>query len=163
MVQSGRHALGLDERRRLFSHTEWTNLPRLNQNAGMDTQGGPRYRQEWFPGDHGMVGGSGSERRLSNPILEWVLEGAGVAGLKVNLPATLSPTPDDFKAPLSHLANKRGWSWRDGPDRTAISDVHPVAMKRARHVAEYKPKSLKLLDFAEWQALVDQELSTRIT
>jgi uncharacterized protein (DUF2235 family) len=163
MVQSGRHALGLDERRKLFSHTEWANLPRLNQNTGMDAQGGARYRQEWFPGDHGMVGGSGKERRLSNPILEWVLDGAEVAGLAVNLPAELRPKPDDFKAPLSHLANKRGWSWRDGPDRTAIAEVHPVALKRAREMAEYKPKSLKLLDFAGWQALVDQEISTRIT
>mmetsp|Transcript_29359 Transcript_29359/g.57216 ORF Transcript_29359/g.57216 Transcript_29359/m.57216 type:complete len:385 (-) Transcript_29359:1347-2501(-) len=164
MVQSGRHALGLDERRRLYGHTEWANLPRLNRDAGMDAAGGARYRQAWFPGDHGMIGGSGAHRQISNTVLAWVLEGAAVAGLEVTMPADVMAKPQDYTGPLTNKARGGGWAgkWRSGPADTALADVHDAALKRVRDVPEYRPKSLKLLKVSGWQAMVDTELSTRI-
>lgn len=167
MVQSGRHALGLDERRRLYGHTEWTNLDRLNRQAGMDARGGARYRQEWFPGDHGMIGGSGAERKISNSVLEWIVQGADVAGLTIALPAALKASGEDYKGPLTNRRGgilPQGWlqGWRKGPDHTALSEVHQLALKRARELTDYRPKSLKLLKYSQWQAAVDQELATRI-
>jgi uncharacterized protein (DUF2235 family) len=164
MVQSGRHALGLDERRRLYRHTEWSNLEKLNRQTGMDARGGARYRQEWFPGDHGMIGGSGAQRQISNSVMAWILEGAEVAGLKVRLPAAVHAKSDDHKGPLSNSDASDGWGkgWRSGPDRTALADINDVSLKRVRDVTDYRPKSLKLLDASGWEAMVNQELSTRI-
>lgn len=162
MVQSGRHAIGLDERRRLYKHTVWANLSKLNVSAGNDRHGGARYRQEWFPGDHGMIGGSGANRRISNSILSWILEGAEVAGLKVKLPDNLTQKSDDYKGPLSNLSKQRGRKWREGPGRTTIADIHGVALQRVNDMPDYRPKSLKLLDFVGWQAALNQEVSTRV-
>lgn len=162
MVKAGRHAIGLDEQRKLYKHTEWSNLPELNRKAGADAKGGARYRQEWFPGDHGMIGGSGPNRQISNTVMAWILEGAEVAGLKVDMPESLKPTPNDFRGPLTNLSPKRGWFWRAGPGRTAIADIHPMALQRVNGVPDYRPKSLKLLEVADWQAAVNEAINTRV-
>lgn len=76
MVRAARHAVGIDERRRSFRPTLWTNLETLN--AGHDM---PPYRQQYFPGDHGSVGGGGDITGLSALALDWVMDGAGATGL----------------------------------------------------------------------------------
>ncbi len=162
MVQSGRHAIGLDEQRKLYRHTEWVNLRELNKTAGPDSTGGARYRQEWFPGDHGMIGGSGAKRQIGNRTLAWIVEGAKIAGLNVTLPSNLDVKSDDYKGPLTNLDRKRGWFWRTGPDRTAIADINALALQRVNGVGDYRPRSLKLLDVAGWQALVNEEIDTRL-
>lgn len=164
MVQSGRHALGLDERRRLYKHTPWSNLSILNDEAGMDAAGGTRYRQEWFPGDHGMIGGSGANRQISNSVMAWILEGAKVGGLKVKIPTAVAAKSNDHTGPLSNKPRANGWrgKWRTGPAATAVSEVHALALKRVRDVSGYEPGSLPLLKVANWRATVDNELSTRV-
>ncbi|WP_420011638.1 DUF2235 domain-containing protein [Tateyamaria sp.] len=164
MVQSGRHALGLDERRRLYKHTEWSNLKRLNDAAGVNSAGHTRYLQQWFPGDHGMIGGSGANRQISNSIMAWVLEGAAQEGLSVAMPSVVAPKSDDYAGPLSNKSGGWNWArgWRSGPAAEALMDVHDVALKRVREVRKYRPKSLKILDVPSWEAKVDTELSTRI-
>ena len=84
MVWAGRHAVATDERRRFYPPTLWTNLNELQDpmKAGDSTFETPRdYRQEWFPGDHGVLGGSGKDRRLSAYAMHWVLQGARDQGL----------------------------------------------------------------------------------
>lgn len=76
MARAARHAVGIDERRRSFRPTLWTNLETLN--AGHDS---PPYQQQYFPGDHGSVGGGGDITGLSALALDWVMEGAGATGL----------------------------------------------------------------------------------
>lgn len=84
-VQSARHAVALDERRKDFSPTLWTNTDMLNAARGFtpDAPVAP-YQQRWFPGDHGSVGGGGYLRGLSDQALEWVLDGARAQGLKLD-------------------------------------------------------------------------------
>lgn len=76
MVRAARHAVGLDERRRSFRPTLWSNLETLND--GHDT---PPYLQQHFAGDHGSIGGGGDITGLSALALDWMMEGAGAAGL----------------------------------------------------------------------------------
>jgi uncharacterized protein (DUF2235 family) len=76
-VRAARHAVAVDERRRHYPPTLWSNLARLN---GEDTKP-TRYRQEWFAGNHGIVGGSGRVPELSAFPTAWIAEGAGGAGL----------------------------------------------------------------------------------
>jgi len=78
-VRAARHAVSIDERRKSFKPSLWPNLPTLN--AGRTPQ---PYREAWFPGDHGAVGGGRAETKLSDAAAVWVLEGAREAGLALD-------------------------------------------------------------------------------
>lgn len=80
-VMAARHALAIDEQRRTFPCSTWSNLDRLN---GDDTDTKPRYMQQWFPGNHGSVGGGGSRVDLSSVALHWIAQGAELAGLHLS-------------------------------------------------------------------------------
>lgn len=108
-VLSARHAVAIDERRRTFPPALWDNL------AALEAGGAPgRYRQCWFPGDHGSVGGGGPVTALSDDALVWVAEGAAQAGLALDAEAVRV--------------------WRAGRDCTgplgAKGDVRPAAIDR---------------------------------
>lgn len=109
MVESGRHAVSIDERRVHFMPTLWHDLDKLN--AADSTQNDPearRYQQKWFPGDHGSIGGGGEVQGLSNGPLQWILEGAVKKGLKVNLAgrSQLTKIRYDVRTPLSNTPTK---------------------------------------------------------
>jgi len=78
MVKSARHAVALDEKRRTFEPTLWSNVSELN--AESDLPGTP-YLEQYFLGDHGSVGGGGDLTHLSSIALSWMIEGATDAGL----------------------------------------------------------------------------------
>lgn len=81
-VAAARHAVAIDERRRLFPPALWSNLDRLNRRNDDDPGGDPEpYRQLWFPGNHGIVGGSGRVPELSAFPTAWIAEGAETQGL----------------------------------------------------------------------------------
>lgn len=164
MVHAGRHAIGLDERRVLYKHTPWTNLAKLNDERGTYPDGSVRFQQQWFPGVHGMIGGSGADRRLSNSVMEWILEGADDAGLKIDVPEKLQAKADDYAGGLSNdTASFDPTAWvkapRRGPTLAEIGDLHPVALLRLRWREEYRPKSLKrMLRVGGWQRRVADAL-----
>ncbi len=79
MVQSARHAVAIDERRRSFAPTRWENIDQLNETAEAG-QVAP-YLEQFFAGDHGSVGGGGDISELSSIGLSWIIEGAQDAGL----------------------------------------------------------------------------------
>jgi uncharacterized protein (DUF2235 family) len=88
-VQSARHALALDERRKLFRPTIWKNVAELNKACGKDHYAPDApYQQRWFPGVHGSVGGGGLKRELSDGALSWILVGARRAHLDVSTVAS---------------------------------------------------------------------------
>ena len=137
MVSAARHALALDERRRDFPPTPWSNLSQLNGGRV-----GTPYRQAWFPGDHGSVGGGGEVTALSSAALDWVIDGAEAAGLQFHpvLRAELQ-AERDWTGPLRNEPDGIGLGARaaakardlmagdrDGPDR--IADVHDTARRR---------------------------------
>jgi uncharacterized protein (DUF2235 family) len=112
-VQSARHALALDEKRKPFRPTVWNNVAELNADDGRDHYSAEaRYQQRWFPGVHGAVGGGGESRALSDGALSWILAGARRAGLEVN---TLSSSRiyETQPNPAGPLQNEPSRPWHD--------------------------------------------------
>jgi uncharacterized protein (DUF2235 family) len=84
-VKKARHAVAIDERRLTFSPTLWSNVAELNLKAGKDPASpSAPYQQQWFPGDHGSVGGGGDREGLSDQAFRWIVDGARAAGLHVD-------------------------------------------------------------------------------
>lgn len=109
-VESARHAVAIDERRATFPATLFGDLTALNAARGKtpDVLDAP-YQEKWFPGVHGGVGGGGDIRGLSDGALGWVLKGAKVAGLKLDVERGsrihgFKPNPWD---PLANVANPK--------------------------------------------------------
>lgn len=111
-VESARHAVAIDERRRDFAPTLWDNLAELNGATDKAADGvDALYQQRWFPGTHGSVGGGGDRRGLSDDALNWILEGARQQGLKLDNSESsriyeLQPSPTEF------LQNVRDPDWK---------------------------------------------------
>lgn len=84
-VESARHAVAIDERRKLFPPVLFGDVTELNAAAGFknDDPKAP-YQERWFPGVHGSVGGGGDIRGLSDAAMAWVLSGAKRAGLRLD-------------------------------------------------------------------------------
>ncbi len=61
-VVAGYHAMGLDEKRSLFSILKWNNDPRVHQ--------------VWFAGVHSDIGGGYKETALSDITLRWIMASA---------------------------------------------------------------------------------------
>jgi len=161
-VVSARHAVSIDEKRKSFSPTLWTNFETLNASLGFgpDDADAP-YLQRWFPGDHGSVGGGAPERGLSDVSLDWIVRGARDAGLDLDTTASsqifsLNPNPG---APLKNYTPKKltlldrlmklmpTADRMPGPER--ISELSPNVIKRwsmtAAELPEkalYRPKTL---------------------
>ena len=146
MVASARHAVALDERRQSFAPALWDNLDALNADA----PGPPRYRQVWFPGNHGSVGGGGDHTVLSDRALRWIADGAEDAGLSLDrdrlppdpgLPAPDAPLRNRSRPPsLAERALALTAHDRKGPQR--CMDVSPEAEDRWRRNPRYRPRSL---------------------
>lgn len=79
-INIGRQALALDERRAFFRTNRWT------RNSSFATHGPRDEKQVWFAGSHGDVGGGWPEAEsgLSKIALEWMLDEAAAAGLKID-------------------------------------------------------------------------------
>lgn len=112
-VQSARHALALDERRKPFRPTVWNNVAELNADRGKEHyHPDTPYQQRWFPGVHGAVGGGGPLRQLSDGALSWILAGARRMGLEVNTGSSsriYETKPDSSGA----LQNEPDRPWHD--------------------------------------------------
>jgi uncharacterized protein (DUF2235 family) len=81
-IESARHAVAIDERRKDFAPTLWDNADALNAAKGkVATDADAPYQQKWFPGVHSSIGGGGERRGLSDAALDWILDGARAAGL----------------------------------------------------------------------------------
>lgn len=172
LVKSARHAVALDERRRSFDPTRWTNVAELNAEAPDPTS--EPYQELFFAGDHGSVGGGGDIVDLSNIALRWLIEGAQEAGLAFD-PIRVAA----FQAhenPLGPLRNStvppRGladWLTRLFPrDRTgpaSTRELHPSVVQRWAALPDregatpYRPGSLAVIS-AE---LMDHEAKSRAT
>ena len=142
-VEHARHAVAIDERRAAFTPTLWSNIDAFNTPGTR-----PRVAQQWFPGDHGGIGGSAA-RGLSNCALMWVLEGAELAGLTISRepgsvisgcladidPITTSVDGKGF--PIMRALTSR---WRTGLNR--YEDLHETARLRFAANASYRPPLL---------------------
>ena len=163
MVRAARHAVAIDERRRSFRPTLWSNLDTLN--AGRE---GRPYREAHFAGDHGSVGGGGDLTGLSALALLWMIEGAQGAALEFDdmvLKALMAEAD-----PMAALSNSRvpkggpvaALMRRFGAARDAVArfeDVSDPARERWAFEAKtpgfapYRPEPLAPLevDLTRWR------------
>lgn len=162
MVAAARHAVAVDERRASFEPTLWENLDQLHPGPNSP------YRQMFFAGDHGAIGGGGTETALSSIALRWVVEGAQAAGLSFDA-ARLGAIRAE-EDPFGPLRNEpaggigdwllhRGAVDRQGPPR--IDGLHDTTVarltKQAKHAGEapYRPPGLRHLE-AEIARLMEE-------
>lgn len=147
-VAAARHAVAIDEHRRTFAPTLWDNLDMLNDGSPRNARA---YRQEWFPGIHGSVGGGGDICGLSDAAARWIAEGAEAAGLEFE-PGTLEALKkaEDPATPLRNRSLAPGLverilavtTWeRDGPD--SPEDVSEIARARWTGDRTYRPPTLE--------------------
>ena len=71
-VETARHALAIDETRYDFRPEIWSENNPVT------------HRQRWFIGVHSNVGGGYDRDGLANVAFHWVLEGARLAGLRID-------------------------------------------------------------------------------
>jgi uncharacterized protein (DUF2235 family) len=72
-VRSARQALAVDEKRFDFRPEVWSEV-----------RPGQTMEQRWFPGVHSNIGGGLKTDGLANIALQWIVEGAVAAGLKLD-------------------------------------------------------------------------------
>ncbi len=155
VVRSARHAVAVDEDRRSFEPALWDNLDELN--AGGRDRDGDAYRQLWFPGDHGSVGGGGDVVGLSSQALLWIIEGAEKQGLAFE-PVLMASHADkrDSLAALRNMSKTPGAlngifarGARVGPTARAL--LAPSTIDRLSYEAKgvawtpYRPKTLEAI------------------
>ena len=138
LVKSARHAVATDERRIFFKPALWSNLDRLN--GGVTGPLRP-YQQVWFPGNHGVVGGSGGIDALSAFSLEWMVQGAGRLSLEQG--ASMPNMIGNAEAAKDRTLHQTGLlkAWRKAP--LPSDDVHASALARMAQVKDYRPKPLE--------------------
>jgi uncharacterized protein (DUF2235 family) len=93
-VDAAFQALAIDEKRRPFAPTLWSQQPDAGQQ---------RCEQVWFTGVHGDVGGGYPSSGLSDLALGWMVERARSCGLEFEQDAFSSTRPD----PLGELHESR--------------------------------------------------------
>lgn len=155
MVEFARHAVALDERRKLFPITLWDNVDELNAARGSssDKLDAP-YQQKWFPGTHGGVGGGGDIRGHSDAALAWIVQGAKAAGLEMDIgpDSRMGGISPDWRVPVDNMSNPKKSPMnafvedRVGP--RFLWETSPSARRRWRAAAsdlggtQYRPGSL---------------------
>lgn len=92
-VENAFHALGINEHRKAYKATLWTENP-----------GNARVEQRWFPGAHANIGGGYEDDLLPDLSLAWIAASAEKCGLKFRNKVTQldgneyrSPVRDSFK------------------------------------------------------------------
>lgn len=150
MVQSARHAVAIDERRRTFEPTLWDNVVSLN---GDDAGEARLYRQEWFPGTHGAVGGGGDITGLSDAAAVWIAEGAMAQGLAFDprvidaMRARIDPRAPlrNRREPATTLERVMSVTARDREGPADAGDLADLTRRRWRDDPGYRPKPLARL------------------
>jgi len=89
-VEAAYHAVGIDERRKAFAPTLWTDPagapPRVNV-------AGSGVEQVWFVGSHSNVGGGYADSGLSDVALKWMVDRAAKNGLQLDQEALSAIRP----------------------------------------------------------------------
>lgn len=155
-VAAAYHAVAIDERRKPFLPTLWTDArgatPRINV-------AGSNVEQVWFAGAHSNVGGGYADSGLSDIALKWMIARARSNGLQLE-PAALAALRPDPKAKrrdsleefVAIAGEKKGlfFAWIDriatrfvGVDRAipAGSCIHESVDQRLAAPAVGEPKS----------------------
>jgi uncharacterized protein (DUF2235 family) len=142
-VENAYHAVSIDERRRQFEPTLWTNPD--GSNRVNDAQ----MQQVWFPGVHCDVGGGYSPSDLSDIPLAWMMRKAMDCGLTFTREAMEKYLPvDPHKVTAAAHDEWKPVPWgipkhRTVPPRSFIANSVQV---RLDQMPEYQPPNLNLTD-----------------
>jgi len=146
-VISARHAIAIDEYRWTYPALPWDNLDDLNARRR------GAYLQQYFPGNHGSVGGGGSRQGLSAIALHWIAMGAIEAGLKIDW-EEFDRNASDLNI-QEHLVNKfatkppTSRELRDAKSGRAMpvceTELSLAALDRYLSDSGYRPPVLKAL------------------
>lgn len=138
-IQNAYHAISIDERRMAFQPTLWTapdGSPRANDS---------QVQQVWFPGVHCDVGGSYSERQLSNIALRWMIDNAKACGLlfdEAALDVCLSPKPFDPLGPAHDEWKLIPWGVPKHRTIPANAVLANTVKLRLTVMPQYRPENL---------------------
>lgn len=158
LVDVACHAVAIDEHRRQFEPTLWTDVPKPIPGHRTEVE------QRWFVGDHGNIGGGGtSDPARKNPLSllarEWIVDAAIGAGLVVEPPdAPLrgtewnGPIHDFHTTPLGRLTLL--WPLNKPllrPVRTAVGEsLDPSVLRRWKDAdPPYRPRNPGLPDWVQ--------------
>lgn len=153
-VLSARHAVALDERRIFYRPSLWDNLEQNPRDKGLnkgDRSPDRPFQQQWFVGNHALVGGSGATRPLAAITLDWIAQGANKAGLQLkDSPPLLDCAPDPAadcaelgEVSLVYRLAGSMLDWRKGPGHRI--DLHESVPMRLERRGDYRPLSLRAL------------------
>lgn len=130
-VRSARHAIAIDEYRSTYPALPWDNMDDLNRRGNGERRGA--YLQQYFPGNHGSVGGGGARAGLSAIALHWIAMGGAEAGLQIDWDEFDRNAPDlNFKERLVNRFASKALTGRD------------LAEAKSRHVAPICETELSL-------------------
>ncbi len=160
-VVSARHAVAIDERRASFTPCLWDNIADLNANAGITdaTSADRPYRQIWFPGHHGSVGGGEDDGGISILPLLWIAEGAVAAGLAFDddlmaiyrdAADAVAPFPATHRS-IGDIVLAAG-SQKDRVGPLTQEEIADAAVHRWRGLATYRPEPLQ-----HWAEYLDSQ------
>ncbi|PSB01648.1 DUF2235 domain-containing protein [Merismopedia glauca] len=160
-IQHARHAVAIDERRKVFYVTP------MHKSDGAEQQD---LKQVWFPGEHGCVGGGTEKhRQLSDAALEWMMEEAAEQGLSFQRDTieggiVCDPTTPFDNSPtgifaglgvrVRKLSDDRIYSHPDpslDPEKleyvyATFDDLHESTKKRWCLIKTYRPEGLKVFE-----------------
>jgi len=142
-VQNAYHAVSIDEQRRPFIPTLWTNPD------GSDRINDAQVEQVWFAGAHCDVGGSYEPGDLADIPLAWMMRNAMACGLAFTPQAMakyLPPNPAKATAPTHDEWKLLPWGIpkrRDIPPRSSIANS---VVLRLGKCASYRPRNLTQVD-----------------
>jgi uncharacterized protein (DUF2235 family) len=93
-----RHAMSIDERRRMFRLTQWQAIDFVANRFEPSIKTPQDVQQVWFAGAHGDVGGGHveAESGLSKLSLRWMIGEAAAAGLKISSYMATRATTEHF-------------------------------------------------------------------
>ncbi|MHC4179954.1 MAG: DUF2235 domain-containing protein [Planctomycetota bacterium] len=134
-IKFGYHAVSIDERRKKFPVSLWDETKKTPAQT---------ITQVWFAGVHSDVGGWYDERGLSDTALEWMLENAEQAGLRLKPGWKTKTNPD----PTGKNAQHESWEgfWRLWPRvRREIPEgalIHQSVVDRIGANVGYDPPNL---------------------
>ncbi len=133
-VDNAFQALAIDEHRKTFSPSVWTESPKVK-----DTNPNQRMEQVWFAGAHSDVGGGYVETGLSDIALNWMIEKAAGTGLAIMSADNLKP---DYKGMLHN--SKTGIFEITQPENY----YRPITLSDSSSKAKLNPSVTQRLDDA---------------
>jgi uncharacterized protein (DUF2235 family) len=138
-VQIFRHAMAIDEQRRMFRLNRWVDSQEFKPDPFAVGQVAPQdIKQVWFAGVHADVGGGypEAESAISKFPLDWMIDEAKTAGLEIS---------ESMRGHLVHGQDRSGGTKRYvAPDAAGL--VHN-SLTPGWQILEWLPKNAKWREF----------------